>query len=131
MNEDKYQQISADGSGARKSLGSEDQSMASSQREVLRRHLASAAGKTPSVSLSLFLQINSLEVEQAVWTGIWEDDMRGASKRLAWEATSWTRVRGLAGAVLGEMKDLTITVPSLQVLKLEDGRMIGMKETRP
>ena len=37
--------------------------MASTQREVLLRHLASAAGKKPSVSLALFLEINNLDVE--------------------------------------------------------------------
>ena len=85
-----------------------------------RRQLASAAGKKPSVSLSLFLEINTLEIAhgvtcaatcfwaQGVWTGRLEEDM----KRSLWEATSWTNVIAPAGAVLGEMKDLGIRVPS-------------------
>ena len=36
---------------------------APSQREDLRRHVASAAGKKSSLSLSLFLDVDNLEIE--------------------------------------------------------------------
>ena len=60
------------------------------QREVLRRQLSSVAGKKPSVSFSLFLETNNLEIEhelacaatcfwaEAVWMGQWEVDVREA-----------------------------------------------------
>ena len=40
-----------------------------SQREVLGRQLASAAGKGPSVSLSLLLEITNLEIEDELACG--------------------------------------------------------------
>ena len=57
--------------------------------------------------------------------------MREAWKRQVWEATSWTKVRGPAGAVFCEMKDLRINVPNLQVLRLSDGSMLSMTDTCP
>ena len=50
----------------------------------------------------------------------WEDDVRETWRRQVWEATSRTKVRGPAGAVFGEMKDLGVTVPKLA--GSEDGR---------
>ena len=73
--------------------GSEALGMAPSQRENLRRQMASAAEPKPSMALSLLLEINNLEVEhelacvatcfwaQAVWTGQWEDDVREGWKK--------------------------------------------------
>ena len=61
-------------------------------REYVRRQFAGAAGKKPSVSPSLCLDVNNLVIEhdltcaatcfwpQAVWTGQWEDDMRSMEK---------------------------------------------------
>ena len=43
--------------------GAKASGMVPSQREVLRRQLASATGKKPSVSLSLFLEVNNLVIE--------------------------------------------------------------------
>ena len=58
------------------------------QRNNLRWELASAAGEKPSVSLSLFLEVDNLEIQHepgcaatSVWTGQWEDDVRDAWKR--------------------------------------------------
>ena len=103
--EDRYQQRSADGSGARKSGDFKALGMAPKQRELFRRHSASAARRKPSVSLSLFPETNSLEIEHefacaatcfrapAVWTGQWKDQKGEAGKRQVWEATSWKKVR--------------------------------------
>ena len=54
--------------------------------------------------------------------------MRGAWKRQVWEATSWTEVRGPAGADFCEMKDLGVAAPSWQVLRMGDGRMFSVSE---
>ena len=53
--------------------------------------------------------------------------MREVWKRLVWEATSWKKVRGLAGAVFGDMEDLGVTCPSWQVMRMGIGRIIRMK----
>ena len=82
-------------------------------RESLRRELARAAEKKPSVSLPRATCFWA----QAVWTGQWEDGMRKALKRPVWNATSWTKVRGQADAVSREMKDLGITVQSWRSLE--------------
>ena len=42
----------------------------------------------------------------------WEDGMGDAWTRQVWEATSWTKVRGPAGAVFCEMKGFGVTVRS-------------------
>ena len=55
--------------------------------------------------------------------------MREAWRRPLWEATSWTTVRGPAGAVFCEMEDLGVTVPSWQVLRMGDGRTVDMRDT--
>ena len=57
--------------------------------------------------------------------------MREARKREVWESTSWKKVRGLAGAVFFLMKVLGVTLASWQVLRLQDGRLINMKNTCP
>ena len=52
-----------------------------------------------------------------------------AWKRQLWEATCWTEIRGRAGAVFCEMKGFGVTVPSWQVFRMRDGRLIGKKDT--
>ena len=112
--------------------------MASTQKGVLRRHVANAAREKPSISLSFFSEINNLEIEhelacaatcfwtQAVWTGQWEDEMRNTWKKQVWKATSWTRVRESAGTLVCEIKDFGITV-----LRMGDGRRMSTKDTCP
>ena len=103
--------------------------------------MASAAGKKSSISLTLFSEVNNLELEheltcsatcfwsEAIWTGQVVDHVREAWNRQLWEASSWTKVRGLPGVVFCEMKELEITAPSWQVLRMSDGRMISVKDT--
>ena len=54
--EERYQQCSAGGSGARKSRRFTVLGMEPTPREMLRRQLAFAAGKKSSVQLSLLLE---------------------------------------------------------------------------
>ena len=83
--------------------------MAPTHRDVLRRQLASAAGKK-AVTL---LNIKNLKVEcelarvaavfwtQGEWTGKkWEDDMRDSWNRQVWEATSWLKGQRISRSVL-------------------------------
>ena len=49
--------------------------------------------------------------------------MREARQRQVGEGTSWTKVRGPAGAIFCEMKDRGVAVPSWQVLRMGAGRM--------
>ena len=118
--------------------------MAPTQRETLRRQLATAAGKKDSVSFSLFLELNNLGIEHelacaaaCMWAqksldGSMEGRYVGHTwNRQVWEATSWTKVGGLAGAVFGAMKDLGFTVLGWQVLKMGGGKTISVKDTSP
>ena len=71
--------------------------------------MAAAAGKKSATSLSLFIEAYRLEVEQelstlatqywaeGVWTGKWH-----------FEVQVWRQVRGPAGAVMCETRDLGI-----------------------
>ena len=125
------------GSGTRKSLGISTPGYGTNTKEKCEdmwpaqqgRNLQSRSHSTWRSTISK-LSTPTCFWAQAVWTSKWEDDMRDVWKRQVWEATSWTKVRGPAGAVLCEMKDLGITAPSWQVLRL-GGRMISVKDTCP
>ena len=83
--------------------------IAPTQRLKLWRRMAAAVGKKESVSLSLFLEMNSLEVEelstmatlawaQGVWLGRWEKVQLKAWRKQIREVQTWRHVRGPAGA---------------------------------
>ena len=88
-----------------------------------RRHMAAAAGKKSSSSLSLFMAANGLEVEEeistmptqhwaeGVWTGRWSCEQNEAWMRQIREVRTWKQVRGPAGAVMCETRDLGIKWP--------------------
>ena len=98
--------------------------MAPTQREILRRHLASAAGRKPSDSLSLNLEISNLEIEHAlacaVFRSAMKDNLGAAWERQVCKASSWKK-----SVVFG------VTLTSWQVLRVGDGRMISMKDSSP
>ena len=101
-----------------------------------RRQSASTARKKPTVLLSLFWEINGLEIEHELacaascfGTRQWDDDFREAWKRQVREATLWKKVTGRAGEVFCEIKDLGTTIPSWHVLRVGEGRMVSMKDT--
>ena len=82
--------------------------------------MAAAPGKKNTTSLSLFMEAYGLEVEEelstlatqywaeGVWTEKWYLDQREARMKQIQEVQLWSQVRGLAGAVLCETRDLGI-----------------------
>ena len=80
--------------------------------------MAAAAGKKESVSLSLFREVNKLEVEKELSTmatlfraegvrmSIWRGEQQQAWRKQIFEVQTWRQVRGLAGAVMCETRDL-------------------------
>ena len=106
--------------------------MTSSQREKLRRKLASAVGKEPSVSLFIFVEVNNLELEHAylcVGVLLGTRGLDGSKGRwnersmetAAMESNVVDKITGPAAAVLRDMKDIGIAVPRWKVLRLSDG----------
>ena len=75
------------------------------------------------VALSLFLEVNSLEVEEelsitatlflaeGVWLGRWRKEQLKAWRKEIFEVQTWRTVRGPAGAVMRETRDLGIKWP--------------------
>ena len=129
---ERYQQTFADGCGARKRMGSQSPWCGTHPKGT---QLARAGG--------LFVEIYDLEIEhelacaaacfwaQTVWTRQGEEFMREARTRKVWEAFSWKKVRGPAGAIFCEMIDFGLTPRSWQLLMSEDGRIIDVKNTCP
>ena len=85
--------------------------------------MAAAAVKKESVSLPLFLEVNDLEVEEELstmvtlawaegtWRVKWPREQREAWRKQIFEVQTWRHVRGLAGTVLRETRDLGIEWP--------------------
>ena len=94
--------------------------MLPTERLKVRRQMAAAAGKKSTTSLSLFMEVYGLEVEdeistmatefltEGVWTGKWSHEQKEAWMRLIHEVQTWKQVRGPAGAVMCETRDLGI-----------------------
>ena len=90
------------------------------ERLKLRRQMAAAAGKKSTTSLSLFMEACGIEVEEElstmatqywaerVWTGRWGHELKEAWMRQIREGQTWNQVRGPAGAVMCETRDLGI-----------------------
>ena len=102
----------------------------------LRRQMAAAAGKSSTISLSLFMDVIGLEVEQAlstlaaqywaegVWIGKWHHEQKEVWMNQICEVQMWRQVRGPAGEVMCESRDLGIEWPQWHTLVLEgDGRI--------
>ena len=74
--------------------------------------------KKSTTSFSLFVEAYGLEVEEelstmttqhwaeGVWTGKWRHEQNEAWRRQIQEVQTWKQVRGLAGAVVCETRDL-------------------------
>ena len=81
--------------------------------------MAAAAGKKSTTSLSWFMEAYGLEVEEELSTlatqnwaeGIWTGKLVSRTKRSADEANRWKQVRGPAGAVMCETRDLGVKWP--------------------
>ena len=95
------------------------------ERLKLRRQMAAAAGKKSTTSLSLFMETHGLEVEEELTTmaiQYWAEGVRRGKWSLraerSWmrqirEVQTWKQVRGLAGAVMCETRDLGIKMAIL------------------
>ena len=80
-----------------------------------------AAGKKEWASLSLFLDVYDLEVEEelstmhtqawaeGVWIGKWLTEQKEARWKHMFYVQKWRQVRGFAGAVMCETRDLALS----------------------
>ena len=97
--------------------------LAPTERSKLRRQMAAAAGEKSTISLSLFMEMFGLEVEEdlstlatpnwaeGVWIGKWHHDQKEAWMNQMCEVLTWRQVRGPARAVMRETTDLGIKGP--------------------
>ena len=105
--------------------------------------MAAAAGKKSTTSLSLFMEAYGLEVEEelstmatqfwaeGVWTGKWSHEQKEAWMRQIREVQTWKQVRGPAGAVMCETRDLGKRLPQLHTLMFSDEINIDMRLVCP
>ena len=113
--------------------------MALTQRLKLRRQMAAAAGKKSTTSLSLFIEVLGFEVEEelstkatqfwaeGVWTGKWSHEQKEAWLNQIREVQMLRQVRGPAGAVMRETRDLGIRWPQWHTLMFEDEERIDVR----
>ena len=83
--------------------------IAPTERVKLRKQMAAAAGRTVSVSLSLFLEVDDLEFEEeisamatlfgaeGVWIGTWRRELRKAWRKQIFEGQKWNLVSVVCG----------------------------------
>ena len=102
-----------------------------------------AARNEESTSLSLFLEVNDLEVEEELstvatqawaegaWIGEWPTEQREARMKQVIEVQTWRQVRGLAGAVMCETRDLAIKWPQWHTLMYEGQVKVDMRYVCP
>ena len=96
--------------------------IAPTERLKLRRQMAAAASKKESVSLSLFMEVYDLEVQEELSTKV----------TLFWaEVQMWRQVRGPAVAVMCESRDLGITWPPWHTLMFEEQVAVDMRVVCP
>ena len=106
--------------------------------------MAAAAVKKSTTSLSLFMDVFGLEVEEdlstlatqyigaeGVWTAKWHQEQREAWMKQVRELQTWRQVRGPAGAVMCETRDLGIMWLFWHTLILEGDRSIDMRYVCP
>ena len=94
--------------------------MSLAERFKLRRQMADAAGNKSATIFALFMGSYGLEVEEelstmatqywaeGVWRGKWLHEQKEAGMRQIREVQQWKQVRGPAGAVMCETRDLDI-----------------------
>ena len=117
--------------------------MSPTERLNLRRQVAAAAGKKSTTSLSLFMETYGLEVEEelstmaiqywaeGVWTRKWSREQKEAWMRQIREVQTWKQVRGPAGAVMCETRDLGIKWPNWHTLVFRSEIKIDMRYVCP
>ena len=94
--------------------------------------MIASCGKKSATSLSLFMEAYGLEVEEElstsatqfwaerVWMGKWYHERREAWTKQAREAQTWRQVRGPAGAMMCETRDLGTNWPHWYTLIFSD-----------
>ena len=97
-----------------------------------------SSGEKESVSLSLFLEMSDVEVEEelstvatqawaeGVWMGKWPAEHKEAWRKQIFEVQTWRQVRGLAGAVIFESRDLGIKWPQWHTILCEGQCRVDM-----
>ena len=87
------------------------------------RDMAAAAGKKSTTSLPLFMEAYGFEVElelstmaKIVSTGKWRHEQKEAEMRQIQEVLTWNQVRGPAGTVMCETRDMGIQWPHWHTL---------------
>ena len=105
--------------------------------------MAAAAGKKESVSLSLFMEVYNLDVEEELstiatlawaegsWMGRWATEQDEALRNQIFEAQAWRQVRGLAGAVMRKTRGLGIKWPHWHTLMFEGLVAVDMRVVCP
>ena len=93
--------------------------------------------------LSLFMEVYGLEVEEelstmatqywaeGVWIGKWSHEQKEAWMRQIREVQTWKQVRGPAGAVMCETRDLGIKLPRWNTLIFGDDTKVDMRFVCP
>ena len=109
----------------------------------MMRQMAAAAGMKSTASLSVFMEALGLEVEEelstmatqywaeGVWIAKWCREHKEAWIRQSREVQTWKQVRGLAGAVLCDTRDLGIKWPHWHTLTFSDDTKIDMRFVCP
>ena len=117
--------------------------MSPTERLKLRRQMAAAAGKKSTTSLSLFMEAHGLEVKdeistmatqyraEGVRTGKWSHEQKEAWMRQIREVQTLKQVRGSAGAVICETRDLGIRWPQWHTLVFSSEMTSDMRSVRP
>ena len=102
-----------------------------------------AAGKKSTTSLSLFMEAYGLEVEEelstmatqcwaeGVWTEKWSHELKETWMRQIHEVQTWKQVRGPAGAVMCETRDLGKKRPHWHTLIFSNDTKIDMRFVCP
>ena len=117
--------------------------MSPTERLKWRRQMAAAAGRKSTTSLSLLMEAYGLEVEEELatiaiqywaegdWTGKWSHELKEVWMRQIREVQTWKQVRGPAGAVMCETRDLGIKSPHWHTLIFGNDIKIDMRFVCP
>ena len=117
--------------------------MAPTERLKLGRQMAAAAGKKSTTSLSLFMEVFGLEGEEELpimatqtwaegaWIGKWHTEQKEAWLNQVFEVQTWRQVRGPAGAVMCETRDLGMRWPQRHTLIFEGRVRVDMRYVCP
>ena len=118
--------------------------MALTERLKLRRQMAAAAGqKVHDIPVPIHGSILALKLRrnfstmatqnwaEGVWTRKWHHEQREAWMRQIQEVQMWRQVRGPAGAVVCETRDMGIKCPHWHTLVFSDETRIDMRYVCP